>query len=314
MNGCTVSDNRDIQIIMSTYNGAHYLREQLDSILNQKAYSRVKVLIRDDGSTDGTVSILKEYAEQYNFELLIGQNLGVTGSIRALLQASDDRCKYFSISDQDDVWLPDKLTCALEHLEHESPELPLLFGSLSHVVDAKLHDLGSSVQPIKGVSYYNAMVQNVTAGHTQVFNRTLRNLLLLGDFENVHVVDWWIYLTASGLGKVIFADQFTVLHRQHGNNEVGCVTNPLQRTWKRLRSLREGKGNAITIQLQAFYQQYGMRLPDDFQLETLRYLDCQDSIIRRIQYAMTCHAYRQETIENILFKILYIMGKYQVKR
>ena len=104
---------------MSTYNGEKYLREQIDSILNQD-YPEISLLIRDDGSTDGTVDILKEYAQKYrDIDYYVGENLGVQNSFFDLMKRADKRAYYYAFADQDDVWLPGKIKRAIELLERE---------------------------------------------------------------------------------------------------------------------------------------------------------------------------------------------------
>ena len=85
MGGCMETGKR-IQILLSTYNGERYLREQLDSFIKQDNYSEIKILIRDDGSEDGTAEILREYEDKEGFEILYGLHVGITSSYKLLLQ------------------------------------------------------------------------------------------------------------------------------------------------------------------------------------------------------------------------------------
>ena len=93
---------KKIEILLSTYNGEKYLREQLDSFISLENYSDVKVLIRDDGSTDSTRAILEEYRIQHGFEVILGDNIGLNASMHLLMLAADRECEYFAFSDQDD--------------------------------------------------------------------------------------------------------------------------------------------------------------------------------------------------------------------
>ena len=307
-----MTKNKDVQILMSTYNGEQYLREQLDSIVALEGFDRICVLIRDDGSTDHTRQILHDYENQYGFEVLYETNIGVNASIYRLLEKSSANCRYFAICDQDDVWLPNKMKIALAALSQEPINLPCLFASLSDIVDSNLRHLGYSVYPKRGATYYNALIQNIAAGHTQVFNSSMKKLLLDANIESAHVVDWWIYLTASAFGKVIFYPKCTVLHRQHGNNAVGYSLHPWAKFIKRLRWIFTGKGNAISKQILSFYTSYKEFLPPEYRKETERYLKFGNNLFTRIYYALTCKVYRQQPLENILFKLLYVIGKYKL--
>ena len=117
-----------VQVLMSTYNGEKYIREQLNSIINQ-TYPSIKILVRDDGSSDGTIEILEEYAAKYdNMAYYAGKNLGVIQSFLQLLKDSDDSSAYYAFSDQDDVWLPEKIEKAVEMIENNKEvEQPILY-------------------------------------------------------------------------------------------------------------------------------------------------------------------------------------------
>ena len=106
-----------VQVLLSTYNGEAYLKEQLDSILNQKNVA-VKLFVRDDGSSDGTVDILRAYAALHdNICYLCGENCGVVASFFRLFELSDPDVDFYALSDQDDVWDEDKLSIACQKLE-----------------------------------------------------------------------------------------------------------------------------------------------------------------------------------------------------
>ena len=97
-----------VQVLMSTYNGEKYIRQQLDSIMNQ-TYANVSILVRDDGSSDKTVEILREYESRYGgrISILLENNRGVVHSKFILLHHSDSSASYYCFCDQDDIWLPD---------------------------------------------------------------------------------------------------------------------------------------------------------------------------------------------------------------
>lgn len=315
MNGC-MGTGKKIQILLSTYNGERYLRQQLDSYLALKGGFDLCVLIRDDGSTDGTRQILREYASQYGFKVIEGSNLGVNRSILSLLQMADDTCDYFALSDQDDVWLPEKLEIAVSLMEREAAEtssLPLLFASCSMVSTERLEPVCPTLKPSRGVNFWNAAVQNVAPGHTQVFNRALFQKLRSTVPDSVLVIDWWIYLAAAGLGKVLFVPDVTVLHRQHGDNAVGYQINPWKRFFRRLRQLRAGKGNAIALQLQAFLKCYGKEMREPERNETEDFLYSQNSFFSRWRYLFHCRFYRQSRWDTLAFRLLYLLGKYRTE-
>ncbi|HOV15546.1 MAG TPA: glycosyltransferase, partial [Spirochaetota bacterium] len=116
-----------INILMSTYNGEKYLKEQLDSLLNQ-TYKNIKIYIRDDGSSDNTLNILKEYNKENKINLFVGENIGFVKSFFWLIKNSDN-ADYYSFSDQDDVWFPGKLEKAINLLNKYDSQIPTLYFS-----------------------------------------------------------------------------------------------------------------------------------------------------------------------------------------
>lgn len=301
-----------VQILLACYNGERYLREQLDSFLALDNVQDCAVLIRDDGSTDATGTILKEYRDQYGFQVEFGKHLGTNASYQWLLENSDQSCDFFAFSDQDDVWLPQKISHAVAELTCFSQEKPLLFASRSQITDKALHPIGYSCDPIRGVSFYNAMVQNVLPGHTQVFNARLRDDLCRHGMLKAHVVDWWVYLAASARGQIVFSRDCNVLHRQHGDNAVGYRIGALAGIRRKLEYIQEGKGNAISRQLQAFSEEYGGELPEEYRRELASYLNGLGSFAKRLAYLRNSRVYRQKRSEDWKFRLLYAVGKYDL--
>lgn len=303
--------DKRVQILLSTYNGEEYLREQLDSYLSLEGFQSCCVLIRDDGSTDGTKEILQEYRNKFGFEVYFGKNIGVTGSYQWLFEHCNQSCDYFALSDQDDVWLPEKVKVAVEWLNHQPSEIPAVFASRSCITDSRLNKIGYSIAPKREISFYNAMVQNVLPGHTQVLNRKLCNILAENGLQGAHVVDWWIYLVASALGNVLFYEKPTVLHRQHGQNTVGYRLGFAARLRQRISYIRAGKGNSISVQIYSFYQCYKPYIKQEYAEEIERYLH-NKSLFNRLFYVKNHKVYRQKRSENFAFWVLYLLGKYNL--
>ena len=108
-----------VLVLMSTYNGEQYLQQQIDSIITQKNVD-VELLVRDDGSTDKTIDILKDYQQKGLLSYYAGENLKPQLSFLHLLRHAPE-CKYYAFADQDDVWLEDKLSSGIEAIcSHDS--------------------------------------------------------------------------------------------------------------------------------------------------------------------------------------------------
>lgn len=307
-----ISQKKTIQILMSTYNGEKYIREQLDSFLKLDNYNNIKVLIRDDGSTDGTIDILMEYKEKYGFEVYLGENLGVNGSMLWLFSNCSKNADFYALSDQDDVWLPNKFTILFNALKENYDENGIyLFASCSAITNEKLEIIGKSTVPMYGVNFYNSMIQNICPGHTQVFNKKLLDVIKFIDSSEISVIDHWIYLISSALGKVVFTENTTVLHRQHNDNCVGYQINVLPRLLTRIKRLSFKKPDQMTVQLLSFLKMYKDMMPDEYKSETKVFLES-TNFNKRLKYVIKTKAFRQSRFESFLFKVLFLAGKYHI--
>lgn len=302
-----------MQILLSTYNGELYLREQLDSFIALDNYDEIKVLIRDDGSTDGTVEVLREYEEKYGFEVIVGENIGLADSMFELMRQCDMQCEYFSFADQDDVWLPNKLQRAAEALDKEDNSIPLLYAACSSLTDVELNVFGQTAAPKRPTSFYNAMIQNVCPGHTQVCNRALMEIARGRYSGKIFMIDYWFYMAATAVGKVLFDCECTTLYRQHGKNTLGYETNFFKKNVQRLKRLFKHEALMNIIQLNDLRYIYSDLLDDAYKRELDLFFGMQDSFFHRFMYIFKTKAYRQVGYENLMFRLMYLFGKYNIE-
>jgi hypothetical protein len=225
-----------IEVVLPTYNGALYLEAQLVSIHGQ-TLPPVRVLLRDDGSSDPTQELISKLQQRYGSWLQVlpsDGNLGCTANVNRLLQATT--APYVALADQDDLWLPDKLERSirlLQRLEQRSgADVPLLVHSDLELVDHEGRRLGSRywcrqrLDPDRTVLIDLALT-NVVTGCTVLLNRPLLNLALPIPPEAL-VHDWWLALVASARGCIGVLRSPSVLYRQHHANVVGARgTGPL---------------------------------------------------------------------------------------
>lgn len=218
-----------VEILLATYDGEGYLREQLDSILNQD-YENWIVRASDDASTDGTYEILAEYKEKYPDKFILEKNKKGFGSAKLnffhLMKQST--CDYVMCCDQDDVWLPNKISLTYQEMKGlEDGECPVLVHTDLKVVDATLQTLSDSFfehsNLRKEFCYRDVLIQNHVTGCTMMMNRALVDLMNQEtDHEVILMHDWMAAILATGLGKVGFVDCPTILYRQHAVNSVGA--------------------------------------------------------------------------------------------
>ncbi|MCH5266979.1 MAG: glycosyltransferase family 2 protein [Lachnospiraceae bacterium] len=319
---------KTVQILMSTYNGEKYLREQIDSILEQdceeKGIAKVKLLIRDDGSTDNTQHILREYSEKFSgrVEWYQGENKGVIGSFFDLLQKSEMDADYFGFADQDDFWLSEKIRTGIEHLEQESSLSPNLYCCRFTPVDEHLQELKSNIhRPPMRPSFGNALVENIVAGCTILMNGTLKDLILVELPKYTVMHDWWCYLTASFYGNVYFDEQSYILYRQHGENAVGSNVSRWKEFVGRIKRYQGNRGN-ISHQMEEFLRIYqGQKMAsaieemklqiDEEKIQLAKQLiEGKKSIKTRVKLVQGGEIYRQRKTDDQIFKVIILKGSY----
>ncbi len=300
------------QILMTTYNSARFLEVQLDSILALDNYPQISLLIKDDSSTDETMKILRQYSADYGFSCYQTPNMGVNRSFFNLLQHADPAADYYAFSDSDDVWLPHKISRAAAALGKEDDTMPLLYTHCSRLVDEELHPIGSLPQPKIAISFNNALVQNIFPGHTMVFNRALLKLILRLNPDTFNMYDWAAYITAAAFGKVIYDPTISVLYRQHNANATGFELNPFALFLKRLRRMLGANRNAVAIQAKGIYDAFRDELPPEMRSELEGFLQCERGITGRLRFACDTRLHRQTALETLEFKVLFVMGKYEI--
>jgi glycosyltransferase involved in cell wall biosynthesis len=227
----TDAGSPSLDVLLPTYQGARYLPEQLDSILAQSRPG-LRILVRDDASSDATPAVLADYAARHPEIVQIDDHragLGACGSFVALLERSD--ADYICFCDQDDVWLPDRLNRMLTRMreiqQQFGAEMPLLVHSDLVVVDASLGLLHPSfcayqhLDPLGGGTLPRLLVQNVVTGCAAMINRALaRRARPIPPEAVMH--DWWLALVAAAVGRIGWLAEPTVLYRQHEANRVGA--------------------------------------------------------------------------------------------
>ncbi|BAQ24576.1 glycosyltransferase family 2 protein [Streptococcus troglodytae] len=224
-----------VNILMSTYNGQEFIAQQIQSIQKQ-TFENWNLLIRDDGSSDETPKIIADFAKSDARIRFINadkrENLGVIKNFYTLLKY--ERADYYFFSDQDDVWLPQKLELTLASAEKENHQIPLMVYTDLKVVDRDLQVLHDSM--IKTQSHHantrllEELTENTVTGGTMMVNHCLAKQWKQC-YDDLIMHDWYLALLAASLGKLIYLNETTELYRQHESNVLGA------RTWsKRLKN------------------------------------------------------------------------------
>ena len=216
---------KTITIALATYQGAKYLAEQLASIAAQ-TYPKWRLLVSDDGSTDGTRDIIAEFATgfpQGQVSLVDGPAQGATANFLHLTRHAPAD-SWFAYSDQDDVWHPDKLARAAAFLTGQNG--PAAYAARTTICDTDLTPLRPAPAYVRPLAFSNALIQACMPGNTLVTNSAALKILQEGApaalAAGVISHDWWVYQLLSGAGAVLTRDRAQVLaYRQHPANVMG---------------------------------------------------------------------------------------------
>lgn len=220
-----------IDILMATFNGERYLKEQLDSILSQ-TYQDFQILIRDDNSTDNTVCILEDFKNKYPQKIVLIKDDTICGSsVSNFMQLSKyATSEYAMYCDQDDFWLPNKIEITLKEMKKIEKEIgessPILVFADYIPVNENLKKIKSNPSNNQ-INAYNLdfnrlLVQNYVTGCLMMMNKAL--YIKMGNYrKEILMHDWWAALIASSMGRVSHIHENVMLYRQHKNNVVGAV-------------------------------------------------------------------------------------------
>ena len=235
-----------VTILLATYNSSKFLREQLDSLF-QQTFSEWTLVIRDDGSSDETIAIIKEFQQKFPNILLLedtNKNIGASESFMRLLQKTDS--SYYFFCDHDDIWLPNKVKDSLDLMkktELGNMMKPVIIHSDLEVVDKNLNIISNSFWKSSGIkpNYLEnknlIQVFNCVTGCTMLFNKTVKELAFPYP-ASIPMHDWWLAIvTLRNNGIIRHIDQPTILYRQHGSNEVGARMINFSYFIKKLRTI-----------------------------------------------------------------------------
>lgn len=228
-----------VAVLMSTYNGEKYIREQIESILTQEGVV-TKLYVRDDNSSDQTLKILKEYKESGKLKIISAkQNIGPGRSFMRLIYAvsKHEDFDYMAFADQDDIWLPRKIYAAVEKLK-DAGEMPALYGSNQTLYQNGKEEKLRFYCP-QDTSLEHHISRNEISGCTMVMNKTLVTKIISHPYPPVNIIDFrihdaWVALVAILTGTFIYDPNSYILYRIHENNTVGIKKISTKERFNRL--------------------------------------------------------------------------------
>jgi glycosyltransferase involved in cell wall biosynthesis len=305
-----------VAILLATYNGAPWLREQLDSLLRQ-THDNWVLYWRDDGSGDGTLAILQAFGQRAGQGRCIQLaeppgRIGAAGSFIALLRSVCDTLAerdMVAFADQDDIWLPQKLERGIAALRSAPRDAPVLYCARQILVDNTLQQLGISRPLSRPAGFPTALTQNVATGCTVMLNCLAAKLVAASRPSTGTLHDWWAYLlVAAAGGKLIQDDEPVVLYRQHALNLVGAPASMVSRA---IAALKRGPALFMTVlreHIAALLAQ--PELISERARAELATLDraLHSNFWHRLAALRTPGLYRQTWPETLLFRCWFLIG------
>lgn len=253
-----IYNKKNVAILMATYNGERFLKEQIESIINQ-SNSDWTLYIQDDGSTDDTLNIIKSYNDDRIVLVDVGlSHQGPCMNFMSLLNIIESN--YYMFCDQDDVWLPFKIELSLSEIKKiEDRQKPCLVytdktrvnENLKILIEKEYNKSGLTEDRIKKIikerNTRNLILLRATAaGCTMLFNHATK--LIAFPYYNIRYQDSVIMLAvASNNGKIATILKSTMLYRVHSNNTVGCKGD--RTLWERLKNMK----GVFNENIRAFY-------------------------------------------------------------
>lgn len=280
---------KKIYVMLSSYNGEKYISEQINSILNQQQVA-VELMIRDDGSSDKTVEIIKKIADRdARVHLVEGNNIGFRRSFYSLLLDAPDNCDYYAFSDQDDFWEPMKLGTAVEALQKANEQVKMYASGLK-VVDQDLNYQYLNSFPGIRIAYGSALSRQRLAGCTMVFSPDLLKLCkkfrITEEMGNLFSHDAAVYYICLACGgKVVFDQKSYIQFRRH----TGTVTEHGKGYWMRIESVlnvfnkfRDRRYNQAKLLLEI----YGEYMPEEIRAYSLKLTKYRDTFRNTLSLLM----------------------------
>lgn len=299
---------KKIHVLLSAYNGEAYIREQVDSILGQ-SYKNIEVYVRDDGSKDATVEILKEYEKQGQIHLEAGSNIGYIESFQWLIAHGGD-ADYYAFSDQDDVWLPDKLQMAVEKLADMDESEPVLYFSNYDYYDGELNFMAHHSSRVPYISFANSLVDCVSLGFNSVFNRKARDMVAQDMPTKSTGHDWWMYMVCAGMGRVVYDPRVTVKYRRHSRNvsDAGDSFWSFQ-LWRFRRFVVNHYFRHIREQIREYGGFYQSRLSVEDQKLLKLFTRTGFHPLTALRKVFYPHRFRQSWTDELFLRIVFLLGQ-----
>lgn len=308
----TIDKNKTgrVCVVLPTYNGAKYLGDQLDSILNQ-TYKNIEVYLRDDGSKDETKDVIRKYAAEHDNVHCIEDglgNLGCPASFYEIIRQAAP-CDYYAFADQDDIWEIDKVERAVESLSGVAGDVPAVYYSSFNYVDADGSFIRQAAPQDAETPFIRTLFYTPGLGFTIAFNRRACEDFILNVETGPEMHDRWILRCGSAFGEVIYDPKSTAKHIRH-ESAVTAGDNRLVDLFRYFvkEELLGTKSKEESERLGHFYEVFGDKLEPD-QKAALELFVCEKGFSARLKKTFYPGSLRPTKAGDLVLRVLFLFGR-----
>ena len=295
---------------MSTYNGEMYLESQIESILSQKTTFEFDLIVRDDGSTDSTISILDRYAQMQKLKYIKGRNIGAARGFIQLIQDNRD-FDYYAFSDQDDVWDEDKLETGVQALHDRKG--PALYCSNCELVNANLESIGRNTHRCEPTYTLESILclASCAQGCTSILNSSLAHIIQDNPQPSVFIMHDSLITCLCGMinGQIVYNHKPTMKYRMHDKNVFGMVSakqNKLNVIRQRFKEITSKKKISMYDQTASLVETYGEYIPEE-NMQICTYIINSKHSLRARLYLVFNKRVKHDTLNKTITKKLEIL-------
>lgn len=299
---------KSVIILLSTYNGSSFLNTQLQSFAKQLYWQNCTLFVRDDGSTDETVQILKQFAKENAGKVIIteGKNIGFVKSFFWLLQNAP-KADYYSFADQDDLWQQDKISASVNALNKCDNTVPQLYFCDFDFYDAELRFVARRTTSKKKPTFYESLTDCRAAGFSIVINDTMRCLAQKADADKIFYHDYFLYTLSFCTGEPIYERKSYIKYRRHGKNESRSILEKTRLLKWRVKNFLFKTDTKFASSFRAL-----LELPMQMQKEhkaTLELFCAPKTFKNQCKKVFFAKRLRQKLLDELALRTLFLIGK-----
>ena len=300
-------ENKKVAVLLSTYNGEKYLEQQLQSIFYQ-TYKNIELYVRDDGSTDGTLDILKKYENQGMLKLTVGENLGYCESFYSLLRNTNE-ADYYSFADQDDIWLENKIKTAVTALNGVEKEMPALYFCEFDYYDTDMNFVSHKKKLRQAITFPYALASFSVYAFTCVFNSEMRELFLKMPSGNSFPPDYLLLQLAASMGKVLYDTDVYAKYRRHEKNASMSNQNFIKLLFWRIKNFLINDNFDYKAKWSALYDVYCEELSVDDKAILSWFAEEKYRLAYALRKSFYSKRYRETLFDEIAVRFMFAVGR-----